>query len=159
MERLSILVLVLIGAVSVGAQPASARTDAGRKGAEEPLLGNWSSGGSRSSEVTLQVQRVKTEIQVDNGDRVTVTRGDYFQLTALKFGDVHSACPSNFGDVLIRNGSFNETNLSWLLRGEVVNPTTIHLDMFAKGSPCLATGSRLLHPVSPRHRPAPKRHR
>jgi len=105
MKRLSILVLVLLRGRERWCAAGGARGRMqGRKGATGSQC--WAIGPMiRVSAMSAsKYKRVKTERQVDNGNRVTVERRDYFQLTALKFGRAAENCPTDIGDVEISDG-------------------------------------------------------
>jgi hypothetical protein len=137
MKRFSqFLALVLVAGAGVGAALANASTHASKQAssanAPEPRLGNWKSTGGFADQSKLQVQRVKTETQIDNGTHVTVMREDYFRLTDFRFSDyIDTYCGNRqFSDVRIgSDGRFHVERNGVTLRGEVLNPTTIKLEM------------------------------
>jgi hypothetical protein len=153
MKRLSqFVVLFLIAGALGGAALASARTQARRRAAPEPQLGDWRSGGR--DEVELEVQRVTTEI--DNGTRVA--RDDYFRLADFKVdARVAGTCRADFGDVQIPNdGRFKVRRDQWIVEGEVQNPTTIQLELLALARSvqhCPGMEPEDLHPVGRTVRP------
>ena len=148
MKRLSefVVLFLLVGAVG-GVALASARTQARRRAGPEPQLGDWRSGSP--DEVELQVQRVTTEI--DNGTRVA--RDDYFRLADFKVdARVAGSCRADFGDVQIPSDrKFRVRRDQWVVEGEVLNPTTIQLDLLAIARSvqhCPGIGPEDLHPAS-----------
>jgi hypothetical protein len=153
MKRLSefFVLFLLVGAVG-GAALASARTQARRRVGPEPQLGDWRSGSP--DEVELQLQRVTTEI--DNGTRVA--RDDYFRLADFKVdARVAGSCRADFGDVQIPSDrKFRVRRDQWVVEGEVLNPTTIQLDLLAIARSvqhCPGIGPEDLHPVGRTVRP------
>jgi hypothetical protein len=162
MKRLSefFVLFLLVGAVG-GAARARARAPArpprrppppeGDVG-PEPQLGDWRSGSP--DEVELQLQRVTTEI--DNGTRVA--RDDYFRLADFKVdARVAGSCRADFGDVQIPSDrKFRVRRDQWVVEGEVLNPTTIQLDLLAIARSvqhCPGIGPEDLHPVGRTVRP------
>jgi hypothetical protein len=148
MKRLSqFLVLALIVGAGIGVALANASTQASSANAPEPRLGEWKNTGGFPDENRLQVQRVKTETQIDNGSRVTVMREDYFRLTDFRFSDyIASSCNPRFSDVRIESdGKFQVERVGVTLRGDVLSPTTIRLEVH--GGRCEGIAPVDLHPV------------
>jgi hypothetical protein len=143
MKKLSLFVaLALLTSVGVGVAPG-ASTKASGAGGPAPRLGDWKSTGNLAEETTMQVQRVKTETQVDNGKHVTVTREDYFRLTDFNFSDyIAVSCNPRFDHVRIEpDGKFHAERDHVTVHGDVLSATSIKLVVDGRG--CRAIQSEL----------------
>lgn len=150
-----VVLLVMVGG-AVGAGVANARIHARPRSAAEPQPGDWSTSGPGFGNVKLQVQRVKTETQIDDGARVTTTHDAYLQLIFDFDSRVTGGCRADFRDVRIESdGDYRVQRDQWILEGEVRDRTTIGVELLSIARPhqdCPGLPPRELHPMGSRTR-------